>query len=107
VVIVNPYNVKRRKEEVDNSPNKNDRKDAGIIAKLVKDVNFLHCLLPKGKYAELRNLTVTRRQQRRKLNNALNQKEASNHRVVMKRAQALYKTAQESIGVTEGLTGAQ
>jgi hypothetical protein len=25
----------------------------------------------------------------------------------MKRAQALYQTAQESIGVTEGLTGAQ
>ncbi|WXJ95913.1 IS110 family transposase ISChy2 [Neomoorella carbonis] len=112
--------------------------------------------MPKGKYAELRNLTVTRRQQRRKLNSALNQlqaildeyfpelgqvfknllgkaaqwvlrncpfprlilaykleelaaklKEASNHRVGMKRAQALYQTAQESIGVTEGLTGAR
>ncbi|MDK2815518.1 MAG: transposase [Moorella sp. (in: firmicutes)] len=156
VVIVNPYHVKRRKEEVGNSPTKNDRKDAGIIAKIVKDGNFLHCLLPKGKYAELRNLTVTRRQQRRKLNSALNQlqaildeyfpelgqvfknllgkaaqwvlrncpfpslilahkveelaeqlKEASNHRVGMKRAQALYQTAQESIAVTEGLTGAR
>ncbi|OIQ07588.1 transposase [Moorella thermoacetica] len=30
VVIVNPYHVKRRKEEVGNSPTKNDRKDAGI-----------------------------------------------------------------------------
>ena len=58
VVLVNPYHVKKRKEEEDNSPTKNDRKDALIIAKLVKEGKFLNCLLPEGIYADLRNLSV-------------------------------------------------
>lgn len=76
VVIVNPYHVKRRKEEEDNTPRKTDRKDAGIIAKLVKDGKYLSCLLPKGIYADLRNLTVTRRQLKQKQNSTLNRLQA-------------------------------
>ena len=71
VVMVNPYHVKRTKELDDNSQTKNDRKDAGLIAQLVKEGRYLHCLLPTGVYADLRQLTVARRQQKQKLNAAL------------------------------------
>ncbi len=71
VVMVNPYHVKRTKELDDNSQMKNDRKDAGLIAQLVKEGRFLHCLLPTGVYGELRELTVARQQQKRKLNAVL------------------------------------
>lgn len=54
VVIVNPYHVKKAKEMEDNSQTKNDRKDAGIIAHLVKEGRFLSCILPAGVYAELK-----------------------------------------------------
>lgn len=43
-VVVNPLHVKKSKELDDNSPTKNDVKDARVIAQLVKD----------GRYAELR-----------------------------------------------------
>lgn len=76
VVMVNPYHVKRSKEMEDNSPSKSDRKDAGIVAGLVQEGKFLHCLLPKGVYTKLRTLHVTRQQERRKLNAALNQLQA-------------------------------
>lgn len=76
VVIVNPYHVKRSKELEDNSQTKSDRKDAGIVAQLVKEGKFLSCILPKGAYAELRTLQKTRQQQRRKLDAALCQLEA-------------------------------
>lgn len=76
VVMVNPYHVKRSKELNDNSPSKTDRKDAGVIADLVQNGHFLTCLLPRGIYAELRSLHVTREQERRKLNSALNQLQA-------------------------------
>ena len=42
-VVVNPMHVKKSKELDDNSPTKNDVKDAKVIAQLVKD----------GRYAEL------------------------------------------------------
>ncbi len=71
VVMVNPYHVKRTKELDDNSQTKNDRKDAGLIAQLVKEGRFLHCLLPTGVYGELRELTIARQQQKRKLNAVL------------------------------------
>ena len=76
VVMVNPYHVKRSKELNDNSPSKTDRKDACVIADLVQNGRFLTCLLPGGIYAELRSLHVTREQERRKLNSALNQLQA-------------------------------
>jgi transposase len=92
VVIVNPYHVKRRKEE-DNTPRKTDRKDACIIAKLVKDGKYLSCLLPKGIYADLRNLTATRRQLKQKQTSTLqasikkynNKQKTKGERLLMKK----------------------
>lgn len=156
VVIVNPMLVKRHKEDLDNSPSKSDRKDTGIIADLVLQGKFMHCMLPKGIYAELRELAVTRRQQKGKLNAALNNlravldeffpefdtvfknllgkaaswvlenipfpkdivshslewlgerlKEASNHRVGLKRAESLMSAAESSVGVPDGLDAAR
>jgi len=72
VVIVNPYHVKKQKELDDNSPTKNDRKDALIIATLTWEGRFSRCYLPQGIWAELRGYTQSRWQQRRKLNAALN-----------------------------------
>lgn len=72
VVTVNPYHVKRSKELDDNSPTKNDRKDAWVIAALVSEGRFFNCFLPQGIWAELRGLTQARQQQRAKLNAAKN-----------------------------------
>jgi transposase len=72
VVMVNPYHVKKQKELDDNSPTKNDRKDALIIAVLAWQGRFFGCYLPKGIWAELRGYTQSRMQQKRKLNAALN-----------------------------------
>lgn len=72
IVLVNPMHVKRQKELVDNSPTKTDRKDTGVIAKLVRDGNYLRCLLPAGVYADLRELQVTRQNQRRQSIGSLN-----------------------------------
>jgi len=73
VVLVNPYHVKRYKEFDDNSPSKNDRKDAWVIARLANEASFFEVYLPEGVYAELRGLTQARQQQRNKSNMALNQ----------------------------------
>ncbi len=72
VVIVNPYHVKKQKELDDNSPTKNDRKDALIIAALAWEGRFSRCYIPEGIWAELRGYTQSRWQQKRKLNAALN-----------------------------------
>jgi len=72
VLIVNPYHVKKQKELDDNSPTKNDRKDALIIATLTWQGRFSRCYLPEGIWAELRGYTQNRWQQRSKLNAALN-----------------------------------
>lgn len=72
VVLVNPMHVKRTKETDDNSPTKNDRKDAFTIADLARQGKFLNCLLPRGIYAELRGLSQARQQQMRKRNAAVN-----------------------------------
>lgn len=77
VVIVNPMLVKRHKEDHDNSPSKSDPKDTGVIAGLVKDGKFMQALLPEGIYADLRELTVTRQQQKQALNSGLNRLEAA------------------------------
>jgi transposase len=60
VVCVNPYHTKKAKELDDNSPTKNDKKDALTIARLVKDGYFFNPYLPHEEYGELRNLTNTR-----------------------------------------------
>ncbi|HEX6923559.1 MAG TPA: IS110 family transposase [Bacillales bacterium] len=53
-VVVNPMHVKRMKEVDDNSPSKNDTKDAGVIAKMIKDGRYSLPNLLEGVYAELR-----------------------------------------------------
>jgi len=60
IVLVNPYHVNRSKEFDDNSPSKNDRKDARLIAKLVSQGNYFEAQLSKGIWAELRTNNVTR-----------------------------------------------
>jgi len=72
VVMVNPYHVKKAKELDDNTQTKNDRKDAFVIAKLVKDGRYSKVYLPEGIYADLRVLSNTRIQLRAKLNAAKN-----------------------------------
>lgn len=62
VVLVNPYHVNRSKELDDNSPSKNDRKDARLIAKLIGQGNYFEAHLSKGIWAELRTSNVTRMQ---------------------------------------------
>lgn len=54
IVIVNPMHVKKSKELDDNSPTKNDRKDARTIAKLMKDGRFSYPRIVEGKEADLR-----------------------------------------------------
>jgi transposase len=53
-VLVNPLHVKKSKELDDNSPTKNDVKDARVIAQLVKDGRYAEPHIPQGVYAELR-----------------------------------------------------
>lgn len=55
VVHVNPAHVKKSKELDDNSPTKNDVKDALTIARLVKDGRYAAPIIPVGVHAELRN----------------------------------------------------
>jgi len=62
LVGVNPYHVKQSKELDDNSPTKNDKKDAQTIARLIRDGRFFDMYLPEDIYAELRLLTNTRSQ---------------------------------------------
>ena len=60
VVMVNPYHTKRAKELDDNSPTKNDKKDALTIAKLVRDGRYYEVYMPQDVYAELRVLSTAR-----------------------------------------------
>ncbi len=54
IVLVNPLHVKKSKELDDNSPTKNDVKDARVIAQLVKDGRYSEPNIPTEIYAELR-----------------------------------------------------
>lgn len=54
LVVVNPMHVKKSKELDDNSPSKNDTKDARVIGQLIKDGRYSVPNLPEGVYAELR-----------------------------------------------------
>jgi transposase len=60
VVLVNPMHTKRAKELEDNSPLKSDPKDARVVADLVAQGKYLECHLPRGVFAELRNLVSER-----------------------------------------------
>ncbi len=54
VVLVNPLHVKKTKELEDNSPTKNDRKDARVIGLLAKDGRYSVPHIPEDIYADLR-----------------------------------------------------
>lgn len=54
VVTVNTHHTKQAKELDDNSPTKNDQKDALVIANLVRDGRYFEPYLPEDIYAELR-----------------------------------------------------
>lgn len=60
VVQVNALHTKRAKEIEDNSPGKTDKKDARIIAQLVRYGKYLQCILPEGAIADLRELVRIR-----------------------------------------------
>lgn len=54
IVLVNPYHVSQTKELDDNSPTKNDIKDAKVIAQLVKDGRYSTPNLLTDIYAEIK-----------------------------------------------------
>lgn len=56
LVIVNPHHVHKSKELEDNSPTKNDYKDAKVIANLVRNGKYSEPKLPTSIYADLRIL---------------------------------------------------
>lgn len=60
LVLVNTAHVKKSSELDDNSPSKTDRKDAGVIARLIKDARFSVPNLPVGIYSDLKNLVNER-----------------------------------------------
>ncbi len=60
VVQVNPLHVHRSKEMLDNSPGKTDGKDALLIADLVAQGKYLSFVMPRGDFAELRQLATLR-----------------------------------------------
>lgn len=60
VVVVNPFQVKNNKENRDNSPTKNDLKDALVIADMVKNGYYSPLRLPTGNYQVLRILMSNR-----------------------------------------------
>lgn len=61
-VLVNPMHVKKSKELDDNSPTKNDTKDARVIAQLIKDGRYSAPNLLDGIYADLREAIKLRDQ---------------------------------------------
>jgi len=60
LVLVNPFQVKRNKENRDNSPTKNDIKDALVIADMVKNGYYTEANLQSEPYRALRQLVTTR-----------------------------------------------
>jgi transposase len=68
VAIVNPMHVKKSKELDDNSPTKNDTKDAKVIAQLVKDGRYAEPNIPQGVYADLRTAIEIRDMLMKQLN---------------------------------------
>lgn len=73
VVVVNSMHVKKSKELDDNSPTKNDTKDARVIAQLVKDGRYSEPKQLTGDHAELRRAVTQREQLMTKLTQTKNQ----------------------------------
>lgn len=53
---INPAHTKRIKELEDNSPEKSDAKDAGLIADLAREGRGRPAMIPRGVFADLRRL---------------------------------------------------
>jgi len=60
LVQVNPLHVKRSRDMLDNNPSGSDPKSALIIASMIAEGKYLKLTLPRGIYAELRELTTRR-----------------------------------------------
>ena len=60
LVLVNPLHVSRAKELDDNNQTKSDRKDPKVIARLVMEGRYSVPYIPRGVYAELRNMWFLR-----------------------------------------------
>lgn len=69
---VNPYHTKLTKELSDNSPTKSDKKDALVIANLVRNGEYFEMHLPEAEYAELRVLNSERQRLMKQISRANN-----------------------------------
>ncbi|KAJ49284.1 transposase [Clostridium tetanomorphum] len=67
ICLVNPYHVNKTKELEDNSPTKNDKKDAKIISKLIYQGQYLTCMFEKEIYINLRLCSNNRQELKRQL----------------------------------------
>jgi len=67
VVLVNPYHIKRTKEIIDNSQQKDDRKDSYLIADLVKQGKYFFPIIPEGIYGEMRELSISWRRTKQQI----------------------------------------
>ena len=72
-VLVNPHLVKKNKENRDNTPSKSDRKDALVIADMVKNGYYSPVRFNPESYEELRILMANRETVTKRLNSAVNQ----------------------------------
>lgn len=60
IYLINPYHVRLSKELRDNRQRKTDKKDAKLIAHLLREGKYLNTRLLEGEYENLRRLTITR-----------------------------------------------
>ncbi|GMX66783.1 hypothetical protein Elgi_60550 [Paenibacillus elgii] len=72
-VLVNPHLVKKNKENRDNTPSKSDRKDALVIADMIKNGYYSPVRFHSEAYEELRILMANRDTVTKRLNSAVNQ----------------------------------
>jgi len=72
-VLVNPHLVKKNKENRDNTPSKSDRKDALVIADMVKNGYYSPVRFNSEAYEELRILMANRDTVTKRLNSAVSQ----------------------------------
>lgn len=73
VVLVNPHLVKKNKENRDNTRSKSDRKDALVIADMVKNGYYSPVRFHSSEYEELRVLMANRETVVKRLVSAVNQ----------------------------------
>ncbi len=70
VVTVDPHHVEKSKELDDHNPTKCDKKDARVIAQLVKDGRYSEPNLPRAIYADIR-VAINQRESLNKLSNTV------------------------------------